>query len=617
MVRKMEGRLILATIILTVLTACSSEVQEHTAPAIHDRDSVSMMTSYGVNTLISDSGVIKYRIVTERWDVNTVRNPSRWTFEKGIFFEQFDEKFHVQAYIQADTAWYYDQKKLWHLRGRVRVRNINGLIYTSEELYWDGMSHELYSNVFSKVVTPERSMEGSYFRSDEQMRHYLVSNSKGSFEREDMTGGSMTTLIIWLIISMLASAFFSGMEIAFVSSNRLLAEMDKEKNGLSQKAISLFYQHPNNFVSTMLVGNNIALVVYGILFAKIFDETLFYPLSDGMRVTCDTLLSTLVVLFTGEFLPKSIFKNNPNTLLTVFAIPAYLFYVVLYPISRFATLLSKGLLRLIGIRMNKDANEHEFTKVDLDYLVQSSIDNAAHDDEIGEEVKIFQNALDFSETKVRDCMVPRTEIDAVEDTTTISGLQQVFVESGHSKILVYHENIDHITGYVHSSDMFRLTAAQADATLNSLSTTLVRSISFVPETMLASKLMRMLMQQKRSLAVVVDEFGGTSGLVSLEDVMEEITGEIEDEHDNSNHVAKQISENEYVLSARLEIEKINEMFEFDLPESDEYMTLGGLILHEYQAFPKLNEVVTIDGYEFKIIKNTATKIELVRLKVVE
>jgi CBS domain containing-hemolysin-like protein len=423
----------------------------------------------------------------------------------------------------------------------------------------------------------------------------------------------------WLgvALSMLFSAFFSGMEIAFVSSNRLLAEMDKEKNGLAQKALNIFYQHPNNFVSTMLVGNNIALVIYGILFAKIFDETLFYPLSDGMRVTCDTLLSTLIVLFTGEFLPKSIFKNNPNTLLTVFAIPAYLFYVVLYPISRLATLLSKGLLRLIGIRMNKDVDGHEFTKVDLDYLVQSSIDNAARDEEIGEEVKIFQNALDFSETKVRDCMVPRTEIDAVEDTTTISGLQQMFVESGHSKIIVYHEDIDHITGYVHSSDMFRLTAAQSDATLNSLSSTLLRSISYVPESMLASKLMRMLMQQKRSLAVVVDEFGGTSGLVSLEDIMEEITGEIEDEHDNTNHVAKQISENEYVLSARLEIEKINEMFELDLPESDEYMTLGGLILHEYQSFPKLNEVVTIHGYEFKIIKNTATKIELVRLKVVE
>ena len=188
MVRKMEGRLILAAVILTALTACSGDVKEHTAPPFYDRDSVSMMTSYGVNTLISDSGVIKYRIVTERWDVNVVRNPSRWTFEKGIFFEQFDEKFHLEAYIQADTAWYYDQKKLWHLRGRVRIRNINGLIYTSEELFWDGQAHELYSNVFSKVVTPERSMEGSYFRSDEHMRHYMVSNSKGSFEREDMTG---------------------------------------------------------------------------------------------------------------------------------------------------------------------------------------------------------------------------------------------------------------------------------------------------------------------------------------------------------------------------------------------------------------------------------------------
>ena len=188
MVRKMESRVILAAVVFPAFTACSDNVKEHTAPAIHDRDSVSMMTSYGVNTLISDSGIIKYRIVTERWDVNIVRNPSRWTFEKGIFFEQFDEKFHVQAYIQADTAWYYDVKKLWHLRGRVRIRNINGLIYTSEELYWDGISHELYSNVFSKVVTPERQMEGSYFRSDEQMRHYLVSNSKGSFEREDMTG---------------------------------------------------------------------------------------------------------------------------------------------------------------------------------------------------------------------------------------------------------------------------------------------------------------------------------------------------------------------------------------------------------------------------------------------
>ena len=418
----------------------------------------------------------------------------------------------------------------------------------------------------------------------------------------------MTMLVIWLLVSMLFSAFFSGMEIAFVSSNRLRAEMDREKNRFSQRLIKTFYQHPNNFVSTMLVGNNIALVIYGILFARLFDDTLFAPLSDGMRVTADTLLSTLVVLFTGEFLPKSIFKNHPNTLLAVFAVPAWICYVVLYPISRFATLLSKGLLRLMGVRMKNGGEDKEFTKVDLDYLVQSSIDHADNDDEIEDEVKIFQNALDFSETKIRDCMVPRTEIDAVEDTATIEQLKQVFIESGHSKILVYHEDIDHVVGYVHSSDLFRQPTSLAG---------MVRPISFVPETMLASKLMAQLMAQKRSLAVVVDEFGGTSGLVALEDIMEEITGEIEDEHDNTNLVAKRLSDHEFMLSARLEIAKINEMFGLDLPESDEYMTLGGLILHCYQSFPKLNEVVRMGRYEFKIVKNTATKIELVRLNIAE
>ena len=421
-------------------------------------------------------------------------------------------------------------------------------------------------------------------------------------------------LIIGLLISMLFSAFFSGMEIAFVSSNRMLAEMDREKNGLSQKALDVFFSHPNNFVSTMLVGNNIALVLYGILFAQIFDQTLFYALSDSMRVLADTLLSTVVVLFTGEFLPKILFKSNPNSMLTFFAIPAWICYFVLYPIARFATLLSKGILRFFGIHMDKNGGEREFTKVDLDYLVQSSIDSAKDEEEIGEEVKIFQNALDFPDTKVRDCMVPRTEIDSVEDIANIERLKQVFVESGHSKIIVYHEDIDHVVGYVHSSDMFRL---DGNSQRTILEAKLIREISYVPETMLASKLMKQLMQQKRSLAVVVDEFGGTAGLVSLEDIMEEITGEIEDEHDNTNHVAKQVGDHEYVLSARLEIEKVNEMFDLELPESDEYMTLGGLILHEYQSFPKLNEIVKIGSYEFKIVKNTATKIELVRLKVTE
>jgi len=418
----------------------------------------------------------------------------------------------------------------------------------------------------------------------------------------------MTNEIIGLLVTMVFSAFFSGMEIAFVSSNRLRAEMDREKGGLSQRAIELFYRHPNNFVSTMLVGNNIALVVYGILFARIFDATLFASLSDGARVTCDTLLSTAVVLFTGEFLPKTIFKSSPNTMLTVFAVPAFICYVVLYPISRFATLLSRGLLRLFGVKMPKESEGKEFSKVDLDYLVQASIDNAKDDAEIEEEVKIFHNALDFSDTKVRDCMVPRTEIVAVDiDDCTLEELQRKFVESGHSKMVVYREDIDHIIGYIHSSELFKPIERIADH---------IQTMPYVPETMAAQKLMQTFMQQKKSLGVVIDEFGGTSGLVSLEDIVEEIFGDIEDEHDNTKYVAKQVGDNEYVLSARLEIEKINELFDLDLPESDNYMTLSGLILNAYQSFPKLNEVVTVGHFEFKIIKNTQTKIELVRLKVV-
>ena len=418
----------------------------------------------------------------------------------------------------------------------------------------------------------------------------------------------MSGLIIGLVITMVFSAFFSGMEIAFVSSNRLLAEVDKEKNGLSQRAISVFYHHPNNFVSTMLVGNNIALVIYGILFARIFDELLFNGLSDGARVMADTLLSTLVVLFTGEFLPKTIFKSNPNTLLTFFAVPAYICYVVLWPVSRFTTFLSRCILRLVGVKVEKERDDREFTRVDLDYLVQSSIDNAKNDEDIEDEVKIFQNALEFTETRVRDCMVPRTEIDAVEDTCNIEELKQMFIESGHSKIIVYHDDIDHVVGYIHSSELFHHSEDWRKG---------IRQLTFVPETLQASRLMKSFMQQQRSLAIVVDEFGGTSGLIALEDIVEEIFGEIEDEHDSNNYVAKQLEDGDYILSARLEIEKVNEMFNLNLPEDDDYMTLGGLILHEYQSFPKLNEIVKIGRYEFKIVKNTATKIELVRLKVGE
>ena len=407
---------------------------------------------------------------------------------------------------------------------------------------------------------------------------------------------------------MALSAFFSGMEIAFVSSNRLLAEMDTSGSP-SQRAISFFYRHPNNFVSTMLVGNNIALVIYGILFAQIFDTTLFSSLGDGERVTADTILSTVVVLFTGEFLPKTICKSNPNTMLSLFAIPAMIFYVILYPVSRFSTFLSRAMLLIMGVKMEKQKEGAGFTRVDLDYLVQSSIDNAKDDQEITDEVKIFHNALDFSDTKVRDCMVPRTEIEAVNvEDCTVEELRNRFIESGFSKIIVYKDDIDHIIGYIHSSEMFRNPDKWRDC---------IRTLPYVPETMAAKKLMHIFMQQKKSIGVVVDEFGGTSGLVSLEDIVEEIFGEIEDEHDPSSYVARRTDDGDYLLSARLEIEKVNEMFDLELPESDEYMTVGGLILHEYQSFPKLNEIVQIGDYEFKIVKSTMTKIELVRLKVVK
>jgi len=414
------------------------------------------------------------------------------------------------------------------------------------------------------------------------------------------------SLIIEIVITMVLSAFFSGMEIAFVSSNRLLVEMEKEKNGLAQKCLTVFYNNPNGFVSTMLVGNNIVLVVYGILFAQLFDATLFHSYEPATRVILDTILSTLIVLFTGEFLPKTLFKSNPNRLLTFFAPLAYIFFIVLWPISRFTTFIARVLLRLLGVKIDEKENDGTFTKVDLDYLVQSSIDNAENEDDIEDEVKIFQNALDFQDTKVRDCMVPRTEINAIEEHCSLEELQLMFIESGNSKIIVYEGDIDHIKGYIHSSEMFRSPKNWRDH---------IRRMPFVPETMAAQKLMQVFLQQKKSLGVVVDEFGGTSGIVSLEDIVEEIFGDIEDEHDNLKYVAKQTSDNEYVLSARLEIDKVNEMFDLELPESDDYMTIGGLILHVYQSFPKLNEIITIGQYEFKIIKSTMTKIELVKLKV--
>ena len=416
------------------------------------------------------------------------------------------------------------------------------------------------------------------------------------------------SLVVGIFITLLLSAFFSGMEIAFVSSNRMLAEMDKGSSRLTRRLQTFFYKNPNDFVSTMLVGNNIVLVVYGIFVARLLDNTIFKGLDPAISVTADTILSTLVVLFTGEFLPKTLFKSNPNKFFSFFVFPAYLFYLLLWPVSRFSTLLSKILLKISGVKVDKDNDDGEFSKIDLDYLVQSSIDNATDNSQIDDEVRIFQNALEFSDTKVRDCMVPRTEICAVEKSSSLSDLKNIFIESGKSKILVYDNDIDHIIGYIHSLELFRNPNDWHNH---------IRTMPFVPETMSARKMMQTFLQQKKSLGVVVDEFGGTSGIISLEDIVEEIFGDIEDEHDNSNYIAQKNSDGTYLLSARLEIDKVNDLFSLDIPESEDYMTIGGFILHEYENFPKLNEVVRIGRFEFKIIKNTMTKIELVRLKVID
>ena len=426
-----------------------------------------------------------------------------------------------------------------------------------------------------------------------------------------------TSTIIATIAILLLSGFFSGMEIAFVSSSKLRFEMDREEQGFSSRLIDTFYRHPNSFISTLLVGNNIALVLYGILMARIVNAIFLIPLgihlpdgncpNEALCLFLQTLLATFIVLVTGEFLPKTLFRINPNKMMRIFALPAYIFYILLWPVSKFTSSIGKLLLWMAGEKVKKAKQEKTFTREDLDYLIQSNIDKA-DDEDIEDEVKIFQNALDFSSVKVRDCIVPRTEIIAVSADTSLQELRTQFVESGHSKIIVYKEDIDDIVGYIHTVEMFRL-AEDEDWTEH------VREVAIVPETMNAQKLLGIFISQKRSLAVIVDEFGGTSGIVTMEDLVEEIFGEIEDEHDSKNYTARQTAPNEYLLSGRLEIAQANELLDLELPESDEYLTVGGLILHEFQNFPKLNEPVRIGHFEFKVTKKTTTKIELVQLRV--
>ena len=413
--------------------------------------------------------------------------------------------------------------------------------------------------------------------------------------------------LTYILISLAFSAFFSGMEIAFISSNKLRFELDKKEKSLTSKILDIFYRNPHQFISTMLVGNNIALVVYGLQMAIILEPLIARVVNnEALIVLTQSIISTILILFCLLYTSDAA-DDSLRVSLTLFSVPLLIIYVVLYPVSKFSSLLSFLILKIAGVKNVTGSTQRALGKVDLDYFIQQSIEDAPQNSDMDTEVKIFQNALDFSNVRLRDCIVPRTEIVACDKTAALEELRSRFVETGLSKILVYNENIDDIVGYIHSSEMFK---NPEDWTQS------IRSVSIVPETMAANKLMKVLMQDKKSMAVVVDEFGGTSGIVTLEDLVEEIFGEIEDEHDIKSYVAKKVGDDEYLLSGRIEIDTLNEKFDLELPESDDYVTIAGFILHFYQKFPKLNETIVIDKYSFKIVKVTATKIELVRMKVV-
>lgn len=417
----------------------------------------------------------------------------------------------------------------------------------------------------------------------------------------------MSHTLVVMLVALAFSALFSGLEIAFVSADRLRFEMDAERQTISSKLLGRFFRNPNIYIATMLVGNNIALVIYSTMMAHLIEALLPQGLVvDGfLLILLETFVSTAIVIVVGEFVPKTIFRSNPNGKLNFLAFPAYLIYIILYPISILTTWLSRFLLGLFGVRIDKENTAKAFSKVDLDYFVQSGLSSDSPNNKVESEVQIFQNVLDFSNVKIRDCMVPRNEICAVDKSVSAMELRERFIETGFTKILVYEVNMDHIVGYIHSSELFRYKEDWNEH---------IQTVPFVPETLAAQKLMKQLMARKKSLAVVVDEFGGTAGIVSLEDIIEEILGDIEDEHDVPNLIARRTDDG-YLLSGRMETNRVNTMFGLDLPESDEYMTIGGLILAKAKGFPKVNEKVVVGIYTFRILKRGDTKIELVELSV--
>ena len=415
--------------------------------------------------------------------------------------------------------------------------------------------------------------------------------------------------IFVIFLAIILSAFFSGMEIAFVSSNKLRIEIDRKQGVFGSGILKIFTDNPGQYIATMLIGNNIALVIYGLFFSRMLSPLLLPVFrSDVLVLITNTVISTAIILLIAEFLPKTVFVISPNFFLKLLSIPTLIFYYLFYPISKFTLAVSNLFIRILfGIKKNEKGQENiVFSKYDLSHLVSTSSSDLQQPEPFHNNIRIFQNALDFSNVKLRECMVPRTEIEAIDVKSSVNELKNKFIETGHSRILVYQDSIDNIIGYFELKDIYKNPSDIADS---------VRKLAIVPETMPANRLLKIFVEEKRNVALVVDEFGGTSGMVTIEDVLEEIVGDIEDEHDINELTEKIIDNNEYVFSARLEIDYLNEKYNLNLPEEDEYETLAGMILFYHGSIPRTNEIIRVKNFTFKIMRVTETRLELVSLKV--
>jgi CBS domain containing-hemolysin-like protein len=403
---------------------------------------------------------------------------------------------------------------------------------------------------------------------------------------------------------LILSAFFSGMEIAYVSSNKIHIEIEKKQNNFLSGVLKKITKRPSKFIATMLVGNNIALVIYGFFMGDLLME--YIPLAGFSGLLVQTIISTLVILMTAEFLPKVFFQIYANSLVKIFAVPAYFFYVLFSLISEFIIWISDLVLKLI-FKSEGDTVQLTFSKLELGNYISEQMEIAETKEEMDSEIQIFQNALDFSEVKSREAMIPRTEVVAVDIDTSPKELAKIFTETGLSKILVYNENIDDILGYIHSFELFKKPANLKKVLM---------PVVFVPETMLVKDVLGILSKKRKSLAVVIDEYGGTSGIITVEDIIEELFGEIEDEHDSIALIEEELGEGHFKFSARLEVDYLNENYKLDLEESENYETLGGLIVNHTEEIPDKGETVEIDDYTFTILEVSNTKIELVELKII-